>query len=258
MSPRQIHFAYLHPTFGTTKAPKAPHHWEESVYYWWWAYLRKHDGYLACCEAGGKGRLASLYQDFGDVRSDNFKAWWKSDNRGERLFGEPEALLTLKVLGRGEPAPSHPDMLTLALPLTMPRRDLQKRLNQILKKHHLGKAGRQAAKESKAKYAVTGQPNVKALKLAFQVYQYKQENQTKKLWEIGQEVAGVLREHKIKASDNKHERQYKKQLLSVKVSNYLKKACAAIDRVGQGLSPVVPTAPKRDRESLPKEFGGLT
>lgn len=54
---------------------------QRSVYYYWWLFLKEHDGYMACCEAGGGGEYASLYADFGDVRDDDFMKWWKCGGR---------------------------------------------------------------------------------------------------------------------------------------------------------------------------------
>lgn len=47
--------------------------YEQSVYYYWWEFLRLSDRYKTICE-GGKGRLARLYEDFGNVHAyDSFK-----------------------------------------------------------------------------------------------------------------------------------------------------------------------------------------
>ena len=62
--------------------------WQCSVYYFWWAYLRENEDYIACCTAGGNGRFRDVYRDFGDVRGDDFIAWWEA--RGRELFREPE------------------------------------------------------------------------------------------------------------------------------------------------------------------------
>lgn len=112
------HFPYQHPTFGTAKRPKPAFAWEGSVYYWWWAYLKRNKEYLACCENGGSGRLSEHYKDFGDVRGDSFKAWWSEDDRGARLFAEPMAEDSVRVLEKGERAASRSKALTLSLPLT--------------------------------------------------------------------------------------------------------------------------------------------
>jgi hypothetical protein len=59
----------------TAPYPGAPE-WKCSVYYFWWEYLRRNEGYLDCCRRKGRGRLAKLYQFFGDVRDDDFPSWW--------------------------------------------------------------------------------------------------------------------------------------------------------------------------------------
>lgn len=99
--------------------PTRPHKhakpFECSVYYFWWAFLREHAGYIACCESGGMGALADLYDDFGDVREDDFMRWWRSGAR--ELFCEPQ---------RGEieffvePPATHDNenRLLLSLPMT--------------------------------------------------------------------------------------------------------------------------------------------
>jgi hypothetical protein len=80
-----------------------PKSWKQSAYYWWWQFLKRNDEYVKCCEKKGKGRLANLYADFGDVRSDDFWEWWGyrekkgQPNRGELLFKE-KAMPTVKVL----------------------------------------------------------------------------------------------------------------------------------------------------------------
>lgn len=235
--PSQRHFAYRHPTFGTTKAPKSVSHWQGSVYYWWWAFLRKNVEYLACCESGGKGPMAVLYQDFGDVRNDDFKAWWSQGSRAIRLFAEPAAEDVVRELQGGEAAPDQSNVLTLVFPLNLPKRYLQKRFNQLLKKHHTGKQGVQYAKSSRARYKFEGQPNVPSLKLAMKVYEMKLENPKMKLWEIGNEMPGVIRSQKLKASDDQYTKEQKKKALASTVSRYLRRAEESIQRVGQGLSP---------------------
>ena len=50
--------------------------WKCSVYYYWWEYLRRHAGYRATCEAGGKGEHGDLYGWFGNVHAKDFHTWW--------------------------------------------------------------------------------------------------------------------------------------------------------------------------------------
>lgn len=233
----QRHFPYKHPTFGTSKNPKSESSWKRSVYYWWWAYLRKNVDYLECCANGGKGSLSSLYQDFGDVRDNSFKDWWMAGDRAIRLFAEPLAVDTVRLISQVDEVPSQSSGLTIFFPLNFPKRFLKKRFDEILSKHHTQKRGQQYAKTSKAKYQFEGQPNIPALALAMVVYEYRQANPQKKLWEIGNEISGVLRTQKIRAQDDRHTLNYKKRVLAIAVKRYLRRAEDSIRRVGMGLSP---------------------
>ena len=101
-SVRTRHFPYKSPRFGTKNKPAPKSAWQNTVYYWWWAYLKRNADYIACCESAGKGKLASLYADFGDVRGEDFKAWWTfkvdGEDRGAYLFAEPSVESSVKVL----------------------------------------------------------------------------------------------------------------------------------------------------------------
>jgi hypothetical protein len=233
-----IHFAYQHPIFGRTG--KLSVAYERSIYYWWWRYLKRNTAYLECCERGGTGDMASLYEDFGDVRGqatgrDDFLDWWRASKRGERLFGEPLSTDSVRILAAGDTVPGGDGHLTVVLPLSVPRRDLQKKLNALFKLHHRGKRGKQAAKCSRARYKVDGQPNIRALKLALEVYEFKLSNPTLKYWEIGKNVPGVFHGNwDIKKGDTKS----KRAKLSSKVSQYLNRAEKSIRRVGDGLCPI--------------------
>ena len=75
------------------KPPKPPFDgakpWQCSVYYFWWRYLREQRSlYAVLPSSGGRGKFAKLYRDFGDVRGDDFWAWWKAH---QHLFSEPPA-----------------------------------------------------------------------------------------------------------------------------------------------------------------------
>ena len=68
--------------------------YKASVYYWWYEYLRRSDVYRKCCERGGKGKLAWLYEDFGNVfaeantEKEAFRVWWREH---AHLFGSKRA-----------------------------------------------------------------------------------------------------------------------------------------------------------------------
>jgi len=238
---QQRHFPYKHPTFGTVRSPKPEIAWKGTVYYWWWAFLRLSSEYRHCCEAGGAGRLSRLYMDFGDVRSLDFKSWWteKKDGveRGVSLFAEPSAEETVRIIQPGGVAPFEPDVVTVTLPMYLPKRFIEKRLKQIVGSLHKGERGRQSAKRSKARYTYRGQPNVPALAMAFAVYVYWQENPKKKLWEIGNDIPRLLGAQKVNDRTPKEEHSLNKRVLAASVSRYLKRAKTMINNAEKGLFP---------------------
>ena len=231
------HFAYQHPTFGTVTRPTPVSKWKNTVYYWWWAYLRCNPLYWQTCDSDGVGPCADLYRDFGDVRGDDFKAWWMEGGRGVRLFAEPRAEDMVRVLEEGEPALSKEQALTVSLPLNFPKRLLERRFRVLLAQHHQGQRGKQYAKQSQARYKVQGQPNVPALALGYEVWQLRRTRPDLALWEIGNSIARVSAGAKVTGNPRSMDNTDKKRVLAATVSRYLKRVSESISRAGVGLFP---------------------
>lgn len=232
--PAARHFAYKHPTFGRDKAGPVSN-WKNTVYFYWWEYLRRNALYLQTCECGGAGPCADLYKDFGDVRSADFKAWWTEDGRGVRLFAEPRANDMVRVLEEGEAAISPSEALTISLPLSFPKRLLEKRIKELLAQHHTGARGKQYAKLSKALYRVQGQPNIPALALGLEVWDLQKAHPELPLWKIGNKVPGVLRVQKISEGEKPRETVDKRRVLAAVTGRYLRRANALIDLIKTGI-----------------------
>jgi hypothetical protein len=242
---RLRHFPYKSPRFGTKSKPAPKSAWENTVYYWWWAYLKRNVDYLACCESGGAGKLASLYADFGDVRGDDFKAWWTSkvegESRGAYLFAEPSVESSVKVLKGGEQAANEAEVLTVSLPLSFPKRFLERRFKAILSEAHKGKRGVQLARTSKAKYRFKGQPNIPALKQGLLVYDALKAVEglkpKKPQWEIAQELKIVEAKMWVRKTDTPAEAADKKNILTAIIGRYKKRVSKAIKSAGVGKFP---------------------
>ncbi len=228
------HFPYQHPTFGTAKRPKPAFAWEGSVYYWWWAYLKRNKEYLACCENGGAGRLSEHYKDFGDVRGDSFKAWWSENDRGARLFAEPKAENSVRVLEEGERAPSRSQALTLSLPLNLPKKFLLQRCRDLLSDVRKGGVGKLYARDSRAAYRVTGQPNLIALKRALMVYDAIEVSRgvkpKKPFWKIATELNLVEEKDKIQPTDSLLVAEAKRNVMKAIVGRLKKRAEVLIEQ----------------------------
>jgi hypothetical protein len=231
----EIQFSHQHPTFGTEKNPRSASYWRRSVYYWWFEYLKRNEDYRRTCERQGVGKCAKLYQDFGDIHSLTFRQWWRTNERGAKLFGEPYSR-SITILTE---APDRWDFganLVLEVPLNQSKTYLIRKFRQILKKHHEGKRGRRHTQTSYARYKVVGKVDVNFLEIALQVWDFRKANPKMPLWEIGNELR-VSHNNIIREADPPAVRSDKKNRLAATVSRYYRKADEMIKRSVSGHFP---------------------
>ena len=169
-----IVFKAQHPVFGRGNKPLGVSYQQRSPYYWWWAFLGRNEDYKACCAAGGTGDLAGLYADFGVVSNDNFKEWWAQ--HGFRLFAEkpkPVKLAELESPSEWDSSWTKDSVMVVAVPLDIPKRNLQGFFAELLKKRHGGKRGRKALSDkdaSTARYPLHRNVSIHTLRIQLAVY----------------------------------------------------------------------------------------
>jgi hypothetical protein len=172
----KVHFSAPHPLFGRSNARLSLSYQERSPYYWWWAYLRRNADYLKCCERGGKGKMAALYRDFGDVRDDSFHKWWTTEQRGGALFGEqPLSIQFMEVTSpeQWQPTWTSEKVMVVAFPLAKSKSKLMGHIKWLLDKRHPGRQGRPALAEleSTAKYRLSRNYTIANLQTSLAVYE---------------------------------------------------------------------------------------
>ena len=243
----KVHFLAPHPLFGRKSAPRPIKDQQQSPYDWWWTYLRRSEAYLKCCEQGGKGKLAKLYADFGDVREDNFKKWWTTHDQGAKLFGEQRQEVKFGPIS--DPTEWHPDWtsdvaLIIAIPLTMSKRGIQSGIAKLLDERIKSRRGRKALKdaESSARYPLARNYSARNLGKALEVYDLWKRgkvnaDQKLKLWEIG--VAANLNTLKKATCTDPHDRMEIRNRLNAAVNRYVKEAQKHIAGVEKGVFPAV-------------------
>ena len=234
---RPRHFPYQPPTFGRRENVKDESAWKKTIYYLWWSYLKRNEDYLKTCESSGKGSLSKLYEDFGDVRTDDFKAWWTEDGRGARLFSEPPAQETIRVVSKDEIGSLDEDLLLMSVPLNLPKKFLLQRFRTLLAEKHKGERGKQYAKRSKAKYQFKGQPNIEALLLALHVYDQSKANPKMRLWELGQFLPQFRHVLKDYLKTGTPPETVDKKIIEATVSRYKRKATESIRNTALGVFP---------------------
>jgi hypothetical protein len=231
------HFPYRHPTFGTAKAPKSPNHWKVSVYYWWYEYLKRNSEYKKTCERGGVGKCDDLYKLFGDVHAHDFKVWWSEGDRGAKLFANPPTP-SITILNQPDDSPVlfKDDALLLQVPLGLPITHLVQSFRKLVTKHHSGKKGHTRVKLSTAQFVPKGKVDVGFLEIALLVWDERQANPKKPLWQIAQDV-GIAGKHRVKPTDSPMESRDKRNVLTAMTSRYYKKANAMIASTAKGTFP---------------------
>lgn len=244
----KVRFLADAPNFGTKNKPAKISLQTRSPYYWWWVYLRRNEEYLKCCEKGGKGKFAKLYKDFGDVREDNFKKWWKE--KGVELFSEKHVseggdMVLMELADKSQWNESWTDdkVLVIALPLTSSKRYLQSRFNALLNKRHTIKRGRQykTFAESLAKYPLAKNYTIRNLETTLAVYNeyLKHKGQKPKVpyWKIGENLTLVpkaMTSPKLTPNENYD----RKNTMAASVLRYVRSAEKMIENVAQGKFPV--------------------
>jgi hypothetical protein len=147
---------------------------------------------------------------------------------------------TVRVLNEGDIVYGD-DVLTIAFPLSLPKRHLKKRLNDLLIKHHKGQRGVQQAKSSKAKYRFSGQPNLIGLERALKVYDHLEELKTKGLkkpqWKVAMDLNIVDDEYRVHRTDTPKTAEDKRRVLTAIVGRLKKKAFESVKGTSSGVFP---------------------
>lgn len=239
-----IVFKAPHPIFGRGKKPLGPSYQQRSPYYWWWEFLRRNKGYLACCADGGVGEFAGLYADFGDVSNDNFKEWWTS--HGFRLFAEQRKPVFLKELdtpSEWDSSWTKDSVMVVAVPLDIPKRNLQGFFAELLKKRHGGKRGRKALSDpdaSNARYPLHRNVSIHTLRIQLSVFDAVMASRTSEkkstLAQIGENLKLVPKTNK-RTEGEVMDAAKRRAVLAATVSRHFKDAQRIIANTAKGQFP---------------------
>lgn len=233
------HFPYQHPVFGRAGASwQGSEGVRRSPYYWWWEYLRRSEKYKTTCKSNGTTGLKSLYRDFGNIYRSTFKEWWSQGDRGAMLFANasPDDLVVL--LDPGTKVPKDNSLLTVKIPLALPRKHIEDKLRKILDKHHQGRRGVRYTGGTTAQYRISKSVNLAALETRLKIYDDRLANSKKTLWQLGLDNVPALRGEKLVTRNGKpYLDPSRRNVISALVSRYLREAKATIKNVESGIFP---------------------
>ena len=189
--------------------------------------------------------MAHLYEDFGDVRGESFKEWWKE--RGVALFSEkplPQSLtkLTNKIEWDDTWGDS---VMVVAVPMSMTKRYIYSRFIELVKKNHTAERGRTAEQwaKSTAKYPINRNHTIDNLRTAFTVYEaYVANSKLPKpdkltVWELGDKLKIVKNATVAKSELIGRTEIERRNILAASVSRYVKQAKQIIAATAEGKFP---------------------
>jgi hypothetical protein len=180
-------FIYAPPLFTQRKSkrplPNAPfgdaERWQTSIYYLWWVYLRRSDAYKETCKKGGKGKLAKLYADFGNVfddketEKDTFWSWWKEH---AHLFWEKEARQVAEEKDVEDVVDAEDTDLIVRIPMEVRTANIVRQVRRLLSDNET--RVRQARAKSRAKYPICSKVKLRSLYAHLYIYDFKLANPT--------------------------------------------------------------------------------
>jgi hypothetical protein len=208
----------------------------KSPAYWWYRTLQTSDEYLFCCKQGGKGKLESLYRDFGDVRKD-FAPWWMTT--GRKIFAETKPLKKVLQIGRNEieDLAFDKDRMIIQIPLTMRKQTIMRQIGRHLKEAY---ANREVDiwKQSTAKRQITkSKIRLTTVEMLLKVFQIKNDNPTLNNYEIGLKAGIDLDILARDTSGDTLSLELEKRRMTIAVSRYLGQAKNLIANAEKGVFP---------------------
>lgn len=196
LSNQRRFFIFAPPLFTERKSkrplPNAPfrgaERWQTNIYYLWFEYLRRSKAYGVTCAKGGKGKLAKLYADFGDVfekkgtDKDTFQSWWRTH---AHLFWEAEARRVAEIQDVNDKEDTD---LIVRLALEVRTAQIVRQVRRLLREN--AERVKQAREKSRAKYPVRSKVKLTSLYKHLVVYDTYVANPKMKLHEIA-DAAGL-------------------------------------------------------------------
>ena len=198
--PRLLHFKYAHPTKSDEsdtyqsgqkkiRRKKVKHYSDvspiqKSVFYYWYEFLRRNTDYKKTCKNNGKGKLAKLYKDFGNVHAndgkndlDSFWIWWK---KHAYLFAQDSSRRIVEM--KDVTHPNEDADLVISVPLELSRSEIKRQFQHMLNKHE--KRAETARAADTAPYPVYTKPVVMKLHQVLAIYDAVTADPDAKYYEI--------------------------------------------------------------------------
>ena len=207
--------------------------------YWWFLTLQASDEYLLCCRNAGKGKLANLYKDFGDLDRKSFAQWWA--NQGRKTFAERKKLKKVEVITEKrqiERLSINEDRLIIEVPLTLRRQTAIRQIGKELKKAYEGREAVDIWQQSTAKrQVIKSKVRMTTVEMLLNVWQIRNEHPTLSNYEVGQKAKIDLDLLARTTDGDEIDDALERRRMTIAVSRYLAQAKNLIANAEKGIFP---------------------
>lgn len=207
--------------------------------YWWFLTLQASDEYLLCCRNQGKGALAGLYKDFGDVDEKSFAQWWA--NQGRKIFAERKKLKKVEVVeerSQLERLRIDKERLIIEVPLTLRRQTAIRQIGKKLKEAYESRDPVDIWEQSTAKrQVIKSKIRMKTVEMLLNVWQIRNEHPTLSNYEIGVKAKIDLDLLARTTDGDEIDEALERRRMTIAVSRYLSQAKNLIANAEKGIFP---------------------
>ena len=215
--------------------------------YWWFLTLQASDEYLLCCRNQGKGKLANLYKDFGDVDEKSFAQWWT--NQGRKIFAERKKLKRVEVIDERhqlERLSIHEDRLIIEVPLTLRRQTAIRQIGKALQKAYESRDPVDIWEQSTAKrQIIKSKIRMKTIEMLLRVWQIRNEYPALNNYEIGLKAKIDLDILARTTDGDQLDDALERRRMTIAVSRYLAQAKNLIANAELGIFPSIKAPSKK-------------
>lgn len=209
--------------------------------YWWFLTLQASDEYLLCCRNQGKGKLANLYKDFGDVDKKSFAQWWA--NQGRKIFAERKKLKKVEVIeerSQLERLRIVDDRLIIEVPLTLRRQTAIRQIGKALQKAYESREPVDIWEQSTAKrQVIKSKIRMKTVEMLLNVWQIRNEHPTLSNYEVGIKAKIDLDLLARTTDGDEIDEALERRRMTIAVSRYVAQAKNLIANAEMGIFPSI-------------------
>lgn len=206
----------------------------------WYRSLKLSEEYKHCCINNGKGRLKSLYGDFGDVVDMRFEQWWQ--RIGRYLFAERKAIPSVQFYTHRrelEEITSLRDKVVIEVPLTIRKSTVVRQINKILKAAYEGRDVVPREQSTARRKLDKSKLRKETVSKMLDIYELRIRKPELTLWQLG-ERAGIELDLMARSTDGEQMTLQQERIrMGIAVSRYLKQARNLIWNATEGTFPSI-------------------